>query len=264
MGPLKRSKRGKAKHGHSYKVKSELPLKLTLFENAKSYLSESLEKAVAAQNDDKQWKFAIFNLVQAVELFFKERLRMEHEWLIYTDVDKRRNTVSIEKAASRLNALCQLKIKYEKGNKSKPASDLLLAVRCRNDIIHKEVFIGTEQHYLFHRILNYISNFCSLHFGLSVRDVCPTRIWNEIISDREHISEQYNTAVKLLKENAFEDIVDCPICGYPTFVLEEEINTCFTCQHKQDVYYCEDCGEVVFEDAFTRGKTTSIFAMIAM
>lgn len=224
-------------------------MKLSLFENAKSYLSESLEKAVAAKSDDRQWKFAIANLVQAVELFFKERLRMEHEWLIYTDVDKRKHTVSIGKAASRLNALCQLNIEYEEGNKNKPTSDLLLAVRCRNDITHSGVSIETEQKYLFSRILNYISNFCELQFELSVRTLCSETIWDEIISDKEHIQEQYNAATKLIEDTPYEFILECPICGFETFVADDEINTCFTCQHNESTFYCEQCEEITLESS---------------
>ncbi len=230
-------------------------MKLSLYENAKSYLEESLLKAVAAKTDDRQWKFAISNLVQAVELFFKERLRREHEWLIYTDIDKRTQTVSIKDAAKRLNDLCQLNIDCRRGKKAKPDSDLLLAVHCRNDIIHGGVTIDADRKYLFFRILNYISNFCDLQFGLSVKDVCSEAVWEDIISDRTHIEEQYNTAIKVIQEKDYFHVIDCPVCGFETFVLEDEINTCFTCQHKDSIYWCDECGIAEFGEGIERGDS---------
>ncbi|MEZ7197734.1 hypothetical protein [Pseudodesulfovibrio karagichevae] len=222
-------------------------MNLSIFENAKSYLSESLEKAVAAQDDVRQWKFAISNLVQATELFFKARLQMEHKWLIYEDVDKRKRSVSIGQAANRLNALCQLNIDYGEGNKNKPTSDLLLAVRCRNDVTHGGFSIETEQVYLFFRILNYISYFCDSQFNLSVKTLCSTSTWNKIISDKEHIQEQRNSAAKLIDEKSYTELIECPICGFETFVVDQGTNTCFTCQHKEYAFYCENCERITLE-----------------
>ncbi|MBC17131.1 MAG: hypothetical protein CL942_08770 [Desulfovibrio sp.] len=229
-------------------------MKLSLYENAQSYLAESLKKAVAAKENDHEWKFAISNLVQAVELFFKERLRREHEWLIFSDVDKRTKTVSIQKAAHRLNALCQLNIEYAESGKRKPASDLLLAVKCRNDIIHGSISIESEQKYLFSRILNYISNFCELQFKLSVKDLCTKDVWEIIISDYKHTLVQYETALKIIKENNYSELTDCPICGFTTFVADEGINTCFTCQHKEYAFYCEICDEITLESDLSMSR----------
>lgn len=47
-------------------------LTLSLLQNAESFLAEGLSKAVLAERDVGEWKFAIFNLVQCIELALKE------------------------------------------------------------------------------------------------------------------------------------------------------------------------------------------------
>jgi len=65
-------------------------LKLSLLENAYDYLNCSLEFFVRARkhNSQREWKFAILNLTHGIELLLKERLRREHELLVYANLDK--------------------------------------------------------------------------------------------------------------------------------------------------------------------------------
>ena len=74
-------------------------------DNAYDFVNESLGAARRASRRGRAWKFAIVNLVQAIELLLKERLRQEHEVLIYENVDKKRNTVSLTHALHRLDGL---------------------------------------------------------------------------------------------------------------------------------------------------------------
>ncbi len=77
-------------------------LTLSLQQNAVSFLAEALAKAVLAEKEVSEWKFALFNLVQSIELSLKERLRKEHPLLIYADIDKPKLSVSLERALARL------------------------------------------------------------------------------------------------------------------------------------------------------------------
>ena len=62
-------------------------LKFSLLENSHSFIAEAAQKAVEATNEPHNWKFAILNLVQAIELSLKEMLRREHPILIYKNID---------------------------------------------------------------------------------------------------------------------------------------------------------------------------------
>lgn len=78
---------------------------MDLLENAYDFLNDSLRAARGTRQRGRAWKFAIVNLVQAIELLLKERLRREHEALIYENVDRRKNTVSLAQAVIRLDGL---------------------------------------------------------------------------------------------------------------------------------------------------------------
>lgn len=83
-------KAGKIVSMKPYEMKDKSVLKLSLLENAFDFLNCSLEFVVRARNQGSQreWKFAILNIVHAIELLLKERLRREHELLIYANIDK--------------------------------------------------------------------------------------------------------------------------------------------------------------------------------
>ena len=58
-------------------------VKNELLENAYDSLNESLRLAERAEKQENAWKFAILNLVQAIELLLKERLYRENRLFIY-------------------------------------------------------------------------------------------------------------------------------------------------------------------------------------
>ena len=57
-------------------------LKLDLI-NSTSYVREAVAYAQRDGVNETRWKFAIINVVQAMELAFKEKLRRIHPTLIY-------------------------------------------------------------------------------------------------------------------------------------------------------------------------------------
>src|SRR5687767_14576323 len=77
-------------------------LEMDLIDNAYDFVNESLRAAKRASRKARAWKFAIVHIVQAIELLLKERLRQEHPVLIYENVDRQKNTVSLAQAVSRI------------------------------------------------------------------------------------------------------------------------------------------------------------------
>lgn len=49
-------------------------LKLNVLENSQAFLIEAVSKAIVAENDARNWQFAILNLVQSLELSLKSIL----------------------------------------------------------------------------------------------------------------------------------------------------------------------------------------------
>ena len=134
---------------------------LSLLENCYSSLNESMSKAEAAEDDARQWKFAVLHIVHAVELLLKERLHREHRLFIYQNVDKPTRTVSLEGALFRLESIDVAVT---------PADDQAIrtAIKWRNQITHHNVDLQLEEvrrNYLV--LFEFVWNFHMTHFGSS-------------------------------------------------------------------------------------------------
>jgi hypothetical protein len=134
-------------------------LEMDLLENAYDFLNESFRAARRARQQGRAWKFAIVNLVQAIELLLKERLRREHEALIYENVDKRRNTVSLGQAVMRLDGLGIALTPRERNAIEK-------ARTWRDRITHHEFQLPVyEAKAVYSRLFEFATTFHSEHLG---------------------------------------------------------------------------------------------------
>lgn len=111
-----------------------------LLESAYDFVEHSLEEAEQAkETEPRRWKFAIIDITTAVELFVKERLRREHEILIFSNIENGTgHTVSLDAALKRLRA-CRVDIEPEDDKRLKRARDI------RNSIIHFSTQATPEQ-----------------------------------------------------------------------------------------------------------------------
>ena len=132
---------------------------MDLLENAYDFLNESLSAARRARRRARAWKFAITNLVQAIELLLKERLRREHEALIYENVDTRKNTVSLLQALHRLDGLGIALTQRERRAIEK-------ARTWRDQITHHEFGFSVYQaKAIYSRLFEFATAFHSEHLG---------------------------------------------------------------------------------------------------
>lgn len=111
-----------------------------LRERSYQFINESLRNSTRSEAEgDLMWVFAISNIAQGLELLLKERLRVEHPVLVYSDVDKgRQNTVSFFQAIQRLERCGVLIEKKDRDNIAK-ARDL------RNALVHFAPEVSGEQ-----------------------------------------------------------------------------------------------------------------------
>ena len=84
------------------------PIKMTLLENSYSFLNESLRAAGRSTTNSHAWKFAVLNIVQAIELLLKARLQQEHRVLVYENVDTKSRTVSLAQAVKRITEVAKI------------------------------------------------------------------------------------------------------------------------------------------------------------
>ena len=220
-------------------------MKISLLENSHSFLKEALDKAVFSEKDPIQWKFAVFNLVQSIELSLKEKLRREHPALIYSDIDRLRNTVSIDQAINRLSKISKLYFSRS------DIKTLTSAKKWRNLIVHYEFEINPKElKPLFAKLLGFLSYFHRKHLDDTLDNIVPTALWEKAIEIFEYSSELYERAKKLFNEEEIDSdlIWACEKCGWDAFVIQDIINTRYVCGWWANVIECPDCRENFFED----------------
>jgi hypothetical protein len=169
-------------------------LKLNLLENSYDYLTASLEYVIRARKDKSQvaWKFAILNLVFAIELLLKERLRKENPLLIYADLDKFRAITRETKTIS-WTVLIE-RNKYVLGQKfiDLDSGRLQLAQRLRNQMLHYDVILEFPN--VFHdfaNLLNFFTNFYNTEISLSDEDTLHNHVPSHLWREESDISEAF-------------------------------------------------------------------------
>ena len=217
-------------------------LQMTLLDNSKSFLIESLSKAIEAESNSNQWKFAILSLVQSIELALKERLKIEHPILIFSNIDKKTHTVSLDFALNRLNRIANVKITNE------DIKSIKIAKEWRHLITHYEFYFTIQSvKSVFGRLFSFLLDFYRHQLKEEVKDFLPESLWQEALDIQEYFNELARRAEERIKEEKY-DVKTCYNCGYDTFVITNGINTCFLCSHKSNLISCDWCNELFFEE----------------
>ena len=216
--------------------------KLSLFENSMSFFSESLNKAITASEDALQWKFAIVSLVQSIELALKERLRVEHSFLVFRNVDNRRETVSMDLAIQRLEAI--RKDIFTVNDKKSIDS----AKQLRNSIIHYDFNFDTNQaESLFNTLVGFYSEFLRKNLNLQLSDLVDSELWEKFISLKKHILSLEKRAIERINNEDIppENVFYCHRCSSSLFVVEHRLSmsgACYLCGNKNHLEHCHICG----------------------
>jgi len=221
-------------------------LKLDLIKNSTSYFREAVAYAQRDGVNETRWKFAIINVVQAMELAFKEKLRRIHPTLIYLSVDERKETVSLTKALARLidPAIGGLVIA------EKDPKKIEMAVKLRNELTHFE--IEHEHEHLeakFADIFGFMIFFYREQLDLPTTDFIDTDQHQRILETVKARAELLRRVRDSIKAEGVIDVWICPKCRESTFVADDQ--ECRLCHHKEAVVACDTCGETTFESDLT-------------
>jgi len=220
-------------------------INFTLLENSYNFLNYSLNEAIEAESKPEKWKYAILHLVQAIELILKERLRQEHPSLIFRDVDKQKDTVSLEYAASRLQKIS--KIEFDKND----LDTIWLATSFRNQIVHFEFSIEiVEIKSIYSKLIGFFQSFLLKQFKISLDNIVSEEIWSEAIKIIDYVDELLKRAEERFRDENIEEnwVFECPKCHQYSFVIQDEINTCYVCGHIDQMEQCNWCEEYYYID----------------
>jgi hypothetical protein len=146
---------------------------MDLRENAYDFLNESLRAAREAEVRQHAWKFAVLHVVQAIELLLKARLQAEHPVLIYENVDRRGNTVSLQQAVERITSAARVQLTPREQRAVRRAQ------KWRDPIVHFEFEMNEyEVKSVFVQLFEFLMRFHDEHTGFgSLHDHIDPSLW---------------------------------------------------------------------------------------
>lgn len=157
-----------------------MKIKMSLLDNAYDYLHNSLYFYHLATHEEypadykRFWRFSIVNIIQSMELIFKEVLRRENEIFIYENIDKPKNTVSVTTAIHRLKNIVKIDIDENDERIIKRAIEL------RNLITHFELELNIrELSTIYVIVFEFLYSFHHRFLGEELHDRIGEEYWEE-------------------------------------------------------------------------------------
>ncbi|CAK1724170.1 DUF4145 domain-containing protein [Vibrio crassostreae] len=228
-------------------MKVNKSVKLDLLENSQSFLIEAVDKAIGAEDEVRHWQFAILNLVQSLELSLKLILKNIHPLFIYENIDNPKNTVSVTKAIDRLSNPNIGNISFIESEKKGMNS----AIKLRNQITHSEFELSVDYAQAqFFKVFSLIATVQRRHFDTQVEDILSAEAIENLVFLEKSKKILVNNALQRIEEEGIEQnfLWSCPNCLSDTFVVHDEIDTCYVCTYTESVKQCPHCQELCLEE----------------
>ncbi|NJO15868.1 MAG: hypothetical protein HC877_08995 [Thioploca sp.] len=222
-------------------------IKLSLLDNSHAFMREAVAYAISAKDDArKKWQFAILNLVQSLELSLKSLLFNIHPILIFENIDSPKHTVGPLQALDRLNNptignVVSSKVEWQRIQK---------AIELRNQMTHSEFILRPEYATAkFFELFAIVVYFQAQHLKIEVEAIIPESTLDELLAIEKAIKELAEKAKQRITDEGIDSelVYECPNCQNYSFVIQDDINTCYTCRYTAETFECEKCGKFFFE-----------------
>lgn len=146
---------------------------ISILENSYHFINESMKYYRKSQRNSDHWPFAVFLLIQGLELLMKSVLKEEHPILIYENVDNPKNTVSISQALERLISISNIKID------EKEKRVIMRAIAYRNFVLHFEIsYNHFELRSTYVQLFEFVHYFHSKHLGQDLHNSIEKVLWS--------------------------------------------------------------------------------------
>lgn len=224
---------------------------LSILDNSHAFFVEAIEKVVIAQDETRNWQFAVLHLIQSLELTLKEALRKIHPVFIYDDIEKRKNTITISKALSRIQDPAIGNINLTE----RELAGIKSATRIRNEFVHSELHL-TPQHAEanFFIVFELLVDLQQTILGYDIREILPEALSEKIIEieqTKKLLVMQALTTIEKIPANLIKTW-DCPECLSNTFLTyineSENEGHCLTCGVWAPLIRCSHCDQPYFEE----------------
>lgn len=232
-------------------------IEIPLEENALDFLKSGIEYYLKNESQ-RDLKYAIIHVMQAVELFLKARLAKEHWMLIYSKPEKCTEdsfTVNFDECVQRLKN-ADIILDTETFNE---VNDLR---KYRNRLIHHK-FTGNEEEVTLKigKGVRFLEEFLDTELDISLKEELQENIYNQLNEIIRTYSERVKQATEEMERHLPVDkdrlnyrMLFCPECGeeticYPDKTMENSNEVhCYFCKSIHEVWECQRCGEIQFSD----------------
>lgn len=183
--------------------RAETHLRLSLIENAYSFLNQSLRHYRKTTRNVQEWPFALLHITQSLELMLKHLLKEIHPILIYEDIDRPKRTVSLEQALARLESVG---ISIEE----KERIVIRKAAEYRNRVVHYEFELNKfEWKKVYAQLFEFVHFFHHKHLKTEMHSNVRKENWPVEARLMRYFRENFvlYNGVEMHKDNP-KDIVD--------------------------------------------------------
>jgi ribosomal protein S27E len=228
-----------------------------LKENAVDSLTHGIEHYLIS-DEQRDLKYAVLHIAQAVELFLKEKLVREHYLLVFTkpeNANEDSKTVTFEESIKRLKAA---NISFEPD-----AVDAFNKLQqYRNQIQHFKVNLEREEVTCeIGRALKYLESFLNKELDISVENEIDNELYDAYCKTvytyddlLKKAKDEIDAYLPKDKERSWYQITWCPACGNETIVYpdsrngDDDIVECFFCKESFTIKECSRCGGLMFDE----------------
>jgi len=167
-------------------MKKPVQNSISILENSYSFINESIRYYRRTKKDKSKWPFTIFLLIQGLELLMKYILKIEHPILIYENVDKPKNTVSISQALERLISISNIKID------DKEKRLINKAINYRNQVLHYELtYNHHELKSNFVQLFEFVHYFHQKHLNKDLHECIEKSLWSSEADLMNNFKERF-------------------------------------------------------------------------
>ena len=200
---------------------------LSLIENAFDFILSAAD--LATRDTPRDWKYAMLDLANGVELILKARLEREHWSLLFSSIDKATlqkldqgdfSSATFDQACSRLKDVVGVDIK------DSDRRELDALRKLRNRITHYSVELdAAAARSLVAKCMNFCIEFCQQEDLLAEPD--KTEELHRVLSDFQAFVDERKQTIAGELEGSF--IWSCPTCLQGAIVVCGDVTKCRFC-----------------------------------
>ncbi len=101
----------------------------------------------------------------------------------------------------------------------------------------------------FFEVFAFVVHFQAIHLETEIESIISKESLVKLLTIRRSLEELAEKADQRIAKEKINDefVIDCPNCQYYTFVIQDDINTCYTCRHSEEIFTCENCNKPFFD-----------------